>query len=85
MFSITEGTKKRLPYMIAIVILLFIIKPSFFFTPNGNLRSYGTGYDADGYKKSFYSIHYFIFVFAIFLFFLIPPVLPHNPQTKGSY
>lgn len=71
MISISENTKKRILYLITIIILFFIIKPSIFFTPNGNLRAHGVGFDSDGYKKSLYSFHYFIIIIAVLLFVLI--------------
>lgn len=69
--NISDATKKRIPYMIAIIILIYIIKPSFFFTPNGSMRSYGLGSDSDGYNKSLYSFHYFLLIIGVFLFFII--------------
>ncbi len=59
----------RIFYMIAIVILLYIVKPSILFKPNGKPRTYGIGYDEEGYKNTLYTFHFTILVVAILLTF----------------
>lgn len=52
-------------YTIIFIGFLFTLKPNVLFKPNGNLRSYGVGYDIDGYKKSMFNIHLIIIIFII--------------------
>lgn len=68
-FSSSVG--KRIQYIIAIMLLLYVSKPSFFFKPNGKPRTYGVGFDDDGYKKTLYSFQFAIFVIAIMLTLLV--------------
>lgn len=63
----SSNFKKRIPYLLAIIILVYISKPSFFFKPNGKIRNYGIGYDEDGYKKSLYTFQHMIIIIILLL------------------
>ena len=49
------------------ILIVWLLKPRIFFKPNGNLRLYGFGYDEEGYKKTIYTFHIFVILFAVFL------------------
>jgi hypothetical protein len=53
--KLSENTKLRLPYLIGSIAILYLLKPSILFKPNGRPRQYGIGYDDEGYKKTFYT------------------------------
>lgn len=57
--------KQRLPYVIGIISLLYLIKPSLLFKPNGKPRLYGVGVDDEGYKKTLYTFQFVIIVIVI--------------------
>jgi hypothetical protein len=69
MFS--SKVKKILPYLICVIILFYIIKPSISFKPNGQLRKYGVGNDRDGYKKTLYTMQNIVILLTIVLFVLM--------------
>jgi hypothetical protein len=48
-----------------------MLKPRLLYKPNGKPREYGIGHDHEGYKKTLYSLHFIVFVVAIFLSILI--------------
>lgn len=54
-------------YVIAFVLLLFIMKPRVMFKPNGKPREHGLGLDQEGYKKTLYTVHFVIFVGVFFI------------------
>lgn len=62
---ISDKVKKTLPYLVGLIILLYMYKPSLLFKPNGQLREYGFGFDKDGYKKTLYTMQNIIFVITI--------------------
>lgn len=64
--KLTDNTKRRLPYLIGIIALLYMLKPSILFKPNGKPRQYGVGYDDEGYKKTLYSFQLAIIVAVVF-------------------
>lgn len=68
---LSEKIKKILPYLLGIIIIIFTIKPSIAFKPNGQLRSYGFGYDSDGYKKTLYTMHNIIILLVVLLYIYI--------------
>lgn len=63
---INKKIKYLIPYVICIIILTYILKPSILFKPNGQLRNYGFGYDTDGYKKTLFTMP-IIIIFSIIL------------------
>lgn len=69
--QISSNFKKRIPYLLATIILVYISKPSFFFKPNGKIRNYGIGYDDDGYKKSLYTFQHMIIILILLLIIFI--------------
>jgi hypothetical protein len=68
MISISDKVKQSILYISLFVIFVYIIKPSVIFKQDGNLREYGVGVSSDGYKKTLYTMHFFIIVFAIGLY-----------------
>lgn len=62
--------QKRVLYLVGFIFVMFMLKPRFFYKPNGKPREYGLGYDHEGYKKTLYSVQFIILVVAIFLSFL---------------
>lgn len=65
---ISKKVRAILPYLIAIIILFYILKPIISFKPNGQLREYGFGYDLNGYKKTLYTMHILIIFIIIILY-----------------
>jgi hypothetical protein len=63
--QISPDVQNKIPYIIAIIIIIYILKPNFIFKPNGSHREYGLGYDRDGYKRSIYSMHVVIILIVI--------------------
>lgn len=64
----SENTQRRIPYLLGIIILLYMLKPPILFKPNGKPRNYGVGYDEDGYKKTLYTFQFSIIIIIIILF-----------------
>lgn len=52
-------------YVVAITALLYALKPSVLFKPNGKPRVYGVGVDEEGYKKTLYTFQFAILIIAI--------------------
>lgn len=48
-------------YVLLIVLILYVIKPTFIFKPNGKLREFGFGVDSEGYKKTVLNVHIILF------------------------
>ncbi len=69
--KVPKDTQRRLPYLIGIIALLYTLKPSLLFKPNGKPRQYGFGFDEEGYKKTLYTFQFtiIIIVVALVLFF----------------
>jgi hypothetical protein len=69
--KISTDVQNKIPYVIGIIIILYILKPNAIFKPSGEHREYGFGYDRDGYKRSIYSMHFVILliVIVIYVFF----------------
>jgi hypothetical protein len=65
MFS--QVVQHRILYLLGLIAILFVIKPRFFFKPNGKPRLYGLGYDHEGYKKTLYTVQFIVLVLAILL------------------
>lgn len=66
MFS--DKVKKIIPYLLGTILILYLVKPSISFKPNGQLRNYGFGYDSDGYKKTLYTMHNLIILLSVILY-----------------
>ena len=49
------------------VVILYMIKPTFIYKPNGRLREYGVGYDKMGFKKTFFTFPIVILIIVIAL------------------
>lgn len=64
---LTNNTKRRLPYLIGAIALLYLLKPSILFKPNGKPRQYGVGYDEEGYKKTLYTFQLAIIILVVFI------------------
>lgn len=62
-----EIITKRLPFLLLVIVLVFQIKPNFLFKPNGKLREHGYGLDSEGYKKTLFTLHFFIIFVAVLL------------------
>lgn len=62
-----KGVIKNLPFLLLLIIVVFQIKPSFLFKPNGKPREHGFGLDSEGYKKTMFNLHFFIIVSAAIL------------------
>lgn len=68
---LSDKVKRILPYLIGIIIVFYITKPSISFKPSGQLRNYGFGYDTDGYKKTLYTVQNLIILVTIVLYLFI--------------
>lgn len=68
---LSEKIKKILPYFLVTILLFYLIKPSISFKPNGQLRNYGLGYDSDGYKRTLYTMHTMIILFAVLFYIYV--------------
>lgn len=69
--EISVKVRKIIPYLICIIVFFYLMKPSISFKPNGQLRNYGFGSDADGYKKTVYTMQNFIIFITILLYYMI--------------
>jgi hypothetical protein len=68
---LSDKVKKILPYLLGIILIFYMIKPSISFKPSGQLREYGFGYDSDGYKKTLYTMHNIIILLTVLLYIYI--------------
>jgi hypothetical protein len=68
---LSDKVKRILPYLMGIIIVFYITKPSISFKPSGQLRNYGFGYDTDGYKKTLYTVQNLIILLTIVLYLFI--------------
>ena len=67
MFKVSSKAKQLIPYLLGTIIVLYMLKPSFVFKPNGKPRQYGIGHDTEGYKKTLYSLQTVIIFVVILL------------------
>lgn len=65
---LSEQTKHRIPFLLAAIIIIYIIKPSMLFKPNGKPRLYGIGYDDEGYKRTLYTMQFAVIVIVALLY-----------------
>jgi len=70
MFKLSEQVSRQIPYLLGIIIILYIIKPNVLFKPNGKPRLYGIGYDDEGYRKTLYTFQFSIIILALFIYFI---------------
>lgn len=68
---LSDRVKKILPYLLGCILIFYMVKPSISFKPTGQLRSYGVGYDSDGYKKTLYTMHNIIILITVLLYIYI--------------
>jgi hypothetical protein len=66
--QLTNKFKNAVPYLLGLIISIYIVKPSIFFKPNGKSREYGFGYDEEGYKKTLYTFQFAIIIAAVLLY-----------------
>ena len=67
----TSQFQKKLLYTIGIILVIFLLKPSIFFKPNGLPRQYGIGYDFEGYKKTLFNFQFCIIIIVLFVYILV--------------
>lgn len=58
---------KRIILIVLTIVVLYLLKPSVLFKPNGKLRHYGIGYDKDGFKKTFFTLPIVIVVLVLLI------------------
>jgi hypothetical protein len=71
MIVLSEKVKMLIPYLIGIILIIYILKPTMFFKPNGKTRLYGLGYDEEGYKKTLYTFQFCIIIIVLILYHFI--------------
>lgn len=68
MLNVSENFIQRVPYLLGIVIILYITKPNIIFKPNGKPRIYGIGHDEEGYRKTLYTFQFVIIIIALIVY-----------------
>jgi hypothetical protein len=68
---LSDKIKSIFPYLLGIIIILYVLKPNLFFKPNGKTRLYGIGYDEEGYKKTLYTFQFAIIIIVLILYHYI--------------
>lgn len=66
---LSDKVLRQIPYLLGIIIMIYIIKPNILFKPNGKPRFYGIGYDDDGYKKTLYTFQFVILIITLFIYY----------------
>lgn len=69
--KISPDLQNKIPYVIGIIAIIYMLKPNFIFKPNGMHREYGLGYDRDGYKRSIYSMHLVIIMVVVVVYLFV--------------
>lgn len=69
MIVLSNKVKLVIPYLIGVILILYLVKPNIFFKPNGKTRIYGVGYDEEGYKKTLYTFQFAIIIIVLILYF----------------
>ena len=64
---LSEQSQRRIPYLLGIIVILYTVKPSIIFKPNGKPRVYGVGYDEEGYKKTLYTFQFVVIIIVLLL------------------
>ncbi len=67
-FLISNKVKRLIPYLLGIILIIFIIKPLVLFKPNGQVRSFGIGLDTNGHKKTLYSLEFILIILILFIY-----------------
>lgn len=67
--NISVNTQRSIPYLIGLIIFVYLTKPQLFFKSNNQPREYGIGTDNDGYKKTLYTFQFFVLISAILIFY----------------
>ena len=70
MLILSEKVTRQIPYLLGVIIILYITKPNILFKPNGKPRIYGIGHDEEGYKKTLYTFQFLIIIIAILIYHL---------------
>lgn len=68
MIALSNKVKMIIPYLLGIILILYLIKPNIFFKPNGKTRVYGVGFDEEGYKKTLYTFQFAIIIIVLILY-----------------
>ena len=71
MLNLSEKVTRQIPYLLGVIIILYIVKPNILFKPNGKPRIYGIGHDEEGYKKTLYTFQFIILVLTIIIYYLM--------------
>ena len=69
MIVLSEKVKMLIPYLVGIILIIYLLKPNIFFKPNGKTRIYGLGYDDQGYKKTLYTFQFAILIMALIVYY----------------
>jgi hypothetical protein len=69
--QLTSNLKHTILIFVAVILFIYFLKPRFIYKPNGLPRTYGFGYDDDGYKKTVYSLNTTVLFIAIILYYLL--------------
>lgn len=64
---IDQKLSNKIFLLVTIIIIIYMLKPSIIFKPNGKFREYGLGYDNEGYKKTMYTMQNIILLMALFI------------------
>uniref|UniRef100_A0A6C0H717 Uncharacterized protein n=1 Tax=viral metagenome TaxID=1070528 RepID=A0A6C0H717_9ZZZZ len=64
---LSEQSQRRIPYLLGIIVILYTVKPSIVFKPNGKPRVYGVGYDEEGYKKTLYTFQFVVIIIVLLI------------------
>lgn len=65
---LSKNTRSKILTLIIFIVLLYVIKPSIAFKPNGASRCYGLGYDLEGYKKTLFNVQTIVIVVSILIY-----------------
>lgn len=65
--KLSDSLQIRIPYLLGAISILYMLKPSIMFKPNGKIRDYGVGYDEEGYKKTLYTFQFCIIIIIVFI------------------
>lgn len=75
---------QKITYVICLVVIVYLIKPSMAFKPNGQHREYGVGTDSTGYKRSIYTMPMFVVVIVILVHRFTRERLPPPLNIPGG-
>ena len=69
-YYLQSDFQKKLMYIIGAIMLIYVLKPTLLFKPNGKSRVYGLGYDEEGHKKTLFNFQ-FIIIFIVLIVYMI--------------